>query len=176
MFSLLLVFLFLFELSDKFKVCLSKFYTKNSGAKSLSRKISDARFASGLSLGIHSGLPIGEAAQLAAELAAGNPKAQSSYEKCCELLSEGNSLSFALGASSALPPKHRPMLAAADKSGFSNSGVEAPARRLQAELPTKNALTRSKLVPAIDIRAPLSIMLLHLSSMLPPPPLLPVLA
>lgn len=142
-------------------------YKKIFGDIGINRKVSLAHFASALSMGMQSGLPMEEALKNAMEFYEGSPKARARYEKCMALLEEGEPLADALKQSGVFAPMYCRMLALGVKSGAGDSIMVEIAARLEEDADHSIEEAVAKIEPAIVIVTSVIIGIILLSVMLP---------
>jgi type IV pilus assembly protein PilC len=127
------VFIFSFAISAGFSNRLMNFWRKMRGDRGAGRKINAARFASALSIGMASGLPIDESLELAASFSDDVPDAAAKYESCRQCIAKGESLAEALKKSGIFSAMYCQMISIGVRSGSGASAVAEAARRMEAE-------------------------------------------
>lgn len=142
-------------------------YKRFFGDRGITRKVGMAHFASALSMGMQSGLPMEEALKNAMEFHEDSPKAKERYEKCLVLLEEGEPLADALKQAGVFAPMYCRMLALGVKSGAGDSIMEEIAVRLEEEANCSIEEAVAKIEPTIVITTSVIIGIILLSVMLP---------
>jgi len=156
---------FYFSLSFRDKVL--GIWRKRFGDKGVSRKISDARFAQALAMGLRSGLPLEETVDLAAELLKDTPAAVERCKACRAKLDEGADLAEAMRSADTLPAAQCRLLHLGLRSGEGDSVMEDIARRLSEEAELAMEKKVSKIEPAMVLVTSLLVGVILLSVMLP---------
>lgn len=137
------------------------------GDKGVSRKLSDARFAQSLSMGMRSGLPLEEALSLASSLLSDIPSAQRRCQDCLRRLEEGAPLAKAMGETGMLPPAECRLLELGVRGGAGDETMEALARRLSEEGEMALEERVGQVEPALVLITSILVGLILLSVMLP---------
>jgi len=156
-----------FSLSDSFRGKVLRIWQKNHGDQGLSRKLTDARFAQGLTMGLSSGLPLAEAVEVCAMLLRDVPAAASRCRLCASRLAEGGELAETLRESEMIPPSACRLLTLGMRSGNGDAVMEDIARRLSDE--ANQALERkvAQVEPTLVLTTSLLVGTILLSVMLP---------
>ena len=156
-----------FALSDGFRDKVLGAWRKANGDKGVSRKMSDARFAQALAMGLSSGLPLEEAVELCGSLLRDVPAAAGRCGDCARRLSEGGELAESLRESGVLPAASCRLLALGLRGGAGDSVMEEIARRLSEE--ADRALERrvAQVEPTLVLSTSLLVGAILLSVMLP---------
>ena len=140
---------------------------KRFGDKGVFAKFNNARFARALAMGLSSGLPLEETLELAQLLLADIPSAAERCGKCTAELSEGASLSDAMGGAGLLSAASCRMLAAGLLGGSGDRVMVQIADRLKED--ADQALDRqiSRVEPTMVLIASLLVGMILLAVMLP---------
>ncbi len=115
-------------------------WQKHMGDQGISRKLNEARFAQGLSMGLNSGLALEEGVSLAGELLKDIPAAAKRCERCIQKLNEGEDLALALKESQMLPPSACRLLQLGLRAGQGDGVMEEISGQLTQE--ARHALAR----------------------------------
>lgn len=156
-----------FTVSGEFRDKLLALWRRIRGDRGLWRRVSTARFAQALAMGLKSGLPVEEALRMAAEYQDDVPAVQVRYRAGLERLRQGSGLAEALRAGDILPPAYCRMLALGVRSGTGDTVMEELACRLQEESEAEIEAAVGRVEPAMVIVASLLVGLILLSVMLP---------
>lgn len=156
-----------FSLSCPFRSKALALWRRRSGDQGVSRKMNDARFAQALSMGLDSGLPLEEAAALAAGLLADVPSAAARCRDCHERLSAGADLAQAMRETGMLPAASCHLLALGLRSGSGDAVMGEIARRLSEEADQALESRVSKVEPALVLVTSILVGAILLSVMLP---------
>ena len=154
-------------LSKTLRKKITFLYKKIFGDIGITRKVSMAYFASALSMGMQSGLPMEEALKNAMEFYEDSPKAKERYEKCLALLEGGEPLAEALKQAGVFAPMYCRMLALGVKSGAGDSIMVEIAARLEEDADRAIEEAVAKIEPTIVIVTSVIIGIILLSVMLP---------
>ena len=137
------------------------------GDRGIARRLSDARFAQALSMGMRSGLPMEESLDLAQGLLEEVPAASARCRACRSLLEEGCDLAQALRQTQVLPASACRMLALGVRSGSADSVMEEISRRLAREADQALEDRTAQIEPAMVLVCSLMVGAILLSVMLP---------
>jgi len=137
------------------------------GDRYIFRRMNNARFAEALSMGFTSGLPMEDAADLAALLLSDVPGAKARCSRCSELLRAGEDLSAALTAGDMMQPSACRLLALGLRSGTGDQVMEGIARRMQEEAAEALESVVSKVEPALVLLTSVLVGVILMSVMLP---------
>ena len=165
--ALVLILLGGFVFSKKIRAKMLDFYNSRWGDKGVSRKMTNARFAQALSMGISSGMPPEEGVDMAASLLRDIPKAAERCEKCSELLRNGESLSEALNKTGLMESAACRLLTLGMRGGSGDTVMEELARRMQEEAEHALEHAASKIEPALVLITTLLVGAILLAVMLP---------
>ena len=156
-----------FSFSDSFRAKLLGMWRKNHGDKGISRKLTEARFAQALTMGLSSGLPLEEAVEVCATLLRDIPAAASRCRMCASRLAEGGELAETLRESEMIPAAACRLLTLGMRSGNGDAVMEDIARRLSNE--AHQALERkvAQVEPTLVLSTSLLVGAILLSVMLP---------
>lgn len=138
--------------------------TSNFG---VAKKISVARLAAALAMGLMSGLSTEEAMDLAASFGEDDPRAKKKQEECKLLIGDGHTLADALRESGLLEPMYCRMLALGSKSGTADNVMEEISRRLEEDAETAIEKLVGKVEPTIVIVTSLLVGIILMAVMLP---------
>lgn len=155
----------LFAVSASARAGVVSVWKKCFGDRGVSRKISNARLAQALSMGVASGLPLEEAIALSAGLLEGAAKKRCA--ECQSRLSEGEGLSAALRFSGLLPASQRRLLELGQRSGAGDVSLKKIAQDLTEESEAAIEALVSRVEPTLVIACSVLIGLILLSVMLP---------
>ena len=153
--------------SDTLRTRAVDWWNSRRGDRGIGRRLNTARFASGLSMGLRSGLPMEEAMELASEFYTGGEAAAQRLEQCRTMLSEGCGLAEALQKSDILPPAFCRMLALGVRGGAGDTVMAEIARRLENETEQAVETKVSRVEPTLVIVTSLMVGAVLLSVMLP---------
>jgi len=156
-----------FSFSDSFRGKLIGMWRKSHGDKGISRKLTEARFAQALTMGLSSGLPLEQAVEVCAGLMQDTPPAAERCRLCARKLAEGGELAETLRESGMLPPAACRLLMLGMRSGNGDAVMEDIARRLSGE--ATQALERkvAQVEPTLVLVTSLLVGAILLSVMLP---------
>ena len=160
-------FFAVFSLHKEWRKKILGFFSARWGDKGIFRKMNNARFAQALSMGYTSGMPLEDAADLAALLLKDIPPVQERCKKCSEMLQQGEDLAVALEAAELMPPSTCRMLTLGLRSGTGDSVMEDISRRMQED--AHNALESivARVEPALVLVTSVLVGVILLSVMLP---------
>lgn len=161
------LFLTFFSSSAAFRTKVLGMWQKVWGDKGVSRKIYNARFAQSLAMGMQSGLPLEEAASLAANMVSHIPAAHARCLKCLEMLQDGESLPKAMEKTGVLPQSQCRLLELGLRSGAGDQVMEEIARRLSEESETALTSRIQQIEPALVVITSFLVGLILFSVMLP---------
>lgn len=153
--------------NSKVRSAVFKQYKKYFGEYGITKKVGMARFASAFSMGMLSGLPMEEALKLAAAFHQDVPQAKKRYDKCVELLEEGEPLAEAMRTAKVFEPLYCRMLALGIKSGNGDGIMEEIARRLNENASQSIEELVSKVEPTIVITTSMLVGMILVTVMLP---------
>jgi len=156
-----------FSLSDDFRSKVLGLWRKKRGDKGISKKMSDARFAQALTMGLSSGLPLEEAVGVCAELLKDLPAASARCRMCASRLAGGGELAEALRESEMLPASTCRLLALGMRSGNGDSVMEDITRRLSNEANQALEKKVAQVEPTLVLVTSLLVGAILLSVMLP---------
>jgi len=156
-----------FSFSDSFRTKLLGLWRKYHGDSGISRKMTEARFAQALTMGLSSGLPLEEAVGVCAALLHDIPAAAKRCKMCAGRLAEGGELAETLRESEMIPPAACRLLMLGMRSGNGDAVMEDIARRLSGE--ANQALERkvAQVEPTLVLATSLLVGAILLSVMLP---------
>ena len=156
-----------FSFSDSFRSKLLGMWRQRHGDKGISRKLTEARFAQALTMGLSSGLPLEEAVEVCAALLHDVPAAAGRCRMCASRLAEGGELAETLCESEMLPPAACRLLTLGMRSGNGDTVMDDISRRLSNE--ANQALERkvAQVEPALVLVTSLLVGAILLSVMLP---------
>ena len=137
------------------------------GDKGVSRKISDARLAEALAMGMASGLSMDECFPLVEALLVDAPKAVERCEECRGLMDRGKGLADALKESGALPAASCRMLVLGIRAGAGDETMARIAQRLNEEAREAVRARVAKIEPTLVVLTSLMVGAILLSVMLP---------
>lgn len=157
----------LITVSQKVRSKLLSYWRKKRGDKGVTRQVNDARFAMALSMGLHSGMPIEEALQLASEVQESVPSAKKRVDRCVEQIENGGSLAKALEDSELMPKTECRLLAAGLRSGSGDIAMEQITARMTERSELMVAEKVSRVEPTLVIITSLLVGMILLAVMLP---------
>ena len=160
-------FVALFSLSSGFRAGVLALWHSKMGDKGISRKTNDARFAQALAMGLASGLPLEEAAELSASLLKDVPAAQVRFANCRALLESGTPLSQALHEADMLPRSACRLLEVSLRSGSGDSTMRDIAASLAEDADVALEELVAKVEPTLVLVTSLLVGAILLSVMLP---------
>lgn len=165
--GLMLLFLALFSLSSSVRSLLLGWWRTHWGDDGISRKISTARFAQSLSMGLSSGLPLEEALSLSSHLLEDAPAAKARFQDCLSKLEQGTPLAQAMGESGVLPRTQSRLLDLGLRSGSGDCVMEQIAQRLfdESEIALEEKI--GQVEPTLVVITSVLVGLILLSVMLP---------
>ena len=165
--AVVVIFVLVFALSGTAREKLMAFWRRSRGDRGISRKLADARFAQALAMGLSSGLPLGEALDLAATLLEDTPAAVQRCRDCVQRLERGDNLADALRESGVLPAQSCRLLTMGLRGGSGDSAMAEIARRLSEEADRDLESKVSRVEPALVLVASLLVGAILLAVMLP---------
>jgi len=156
-----------FAASDSFRDrCLRRWKVRHATA-GITGKLTSARMAQALSMGLRSGLPMEESLDMAALLLADVPAAQKRCQDCRAKMEVGAPLAEALKETGAFPPVYCRMLALGARSGSADTVMEEIAHRLSDDGETALQTQVGRVEPVLTIVGSLLVGIILLSAMLP---------
>lgn len=164
---LLVAFFLAFAAVRSFREKLMSLWRRHSGEKGLSRKMTVARLAQALAMGMSSGLPLEEALTLAAGLAEDSPGAKQRCLDCRALLEQGMTPGAAMKQTELLPAGQCRLLELAQKSGAGDAAMTRIAENLAEESDAALEDKVSRIEPALVLICSVLVGLILLSVMLP---------
>ncbi len=164
---LLVIGCLVIAVSQLMRTKLLHWWRKKRGDKGVSRQVNDARFALALSMGLHSGMPIEEALQLAGQVMEDVPSAKQRVERCVQMVSDGLTLESALETSDLMPKAECRLLAAGLRSGVGDLAIEQIASRMNERSELSIAEKVSRVEPTLVIITSLLVGMILLTVMLP---------
>ena len=156
-----------FSLSDAFRSKALGAWSKRFGDKGVSRKLTDARFAQALAMGLGSGMPLEEAVAMCGTLLRDNPAAAARCSACAERLANGGELAESLRESEMLPASACRLLTMGIRSGSGDTVMEDIARRLSDEANHALESKVAQVEPTLVLVTSLLVGAILLSVMLP---------
>ena len=163
----ILGFAALFSLHGVFRAKILSLWHSKRGDKGIARKMNDARFAQALAMGLASGLPLEEAAELSASLLKDVPDAQKRFDNCRTLLESGTPLSQALHEADMLPRSACRLLEVSLRSGSGDATMSDIASSLAEEADLALEELVAKVEPSLVLITSLLVGAILLSVMLP---------
>lgn len=157
----------LFSLHGGFRGKLISFWYSKRGDKGIARKMNDARFAQALAMGLASGLPMEEAAELAASLLKDVPAAQERFDTCRSMLEGGAPLSYALHEADMLPRSACRLLEVSLRTGNSDTTMADIASSLSEDADLALEELVAKVEPSLVLITSLLVGAILLAVMLP---------
>ncbi len=163
----LVMFLAAFAVFGGFREKVLGVWRRRWGDRGLSRRMSTARFAQALAMGLRSGLPMEEALELAGQLQGDVPAAAARCKACLDRLAQGESLAEALRSAEVLPPAACRLVALGERSGTGDAVMEEVARRLAEESEAALEEKVGRVEPALVLVTSILVGAILLSVMLP---------
>lgn len=157
----------LIAVSQSARTKLVSLWRQKHGDKGISRQVNDARFALALSMGLHSGMPIEDALQLAGQVMADVPSAKKRVEHCVQMVEDSAPLEKALEETELLPKAECRLLAAGLRSGVGDLAIEQIASRMNERSELAIAEKVSRVEPTLVIITSLLVGMILLTVMLP---------
>lgn len=161
------VVLILFAVSLPFRDKALSLWRSRWGDRGVSRKLSTARFAQALSMGLTSGLPLEEALSLSAALLDKVPAAKARCQTCLTLLEEGIPFAQAVRRSGVLPSAQCRLLDLGLRGGSGDETMERIARQLSEDSEAALAEKVGQVEPTLVVMTSVLVGLILLSVMLP---------
>lgn len=157
-----------FAAAPKFRGWVLDRWHRGRGDKGLSRKLTTARLAQALAMGMASGMDLEEALDMAGKVVGEDaPAAQVRCQRCRELLEQGKRSGEALGESGLLPSAQCRLLEVAQRSGAGDTAMARIADTLEEEGEAALEARVSKIEPALVLVCAVLVGLILLSVMLP---------
>jgi len=156
-----------FSLNNDFRGKVLRLWRNRWGDKGISRKLSDARFAQALAMGMASGLPLEEAVSMCANLLRDVPAAVKRCEACADRMAEGGDLADILRDSEMLPPASCRLLTLGLRGGSGDTVMEEISRRLSGEANQALEHRVAQVEPTLVLVTSLLVGAILLSVMLP---------
>ena len=156
-----------FAVSDAFRDRCLRGWRAGHATRGVTGKLTSARMAQALSMGLRSGLPMEESLDLAAMLLEDVPAAQKRCQDCRTKLDGGAPLAEALKETGTFPPVYCRMLALGARSGSADTVMEEIARRLSDDGEAGLQTQVSRVEPVLTIAGSLLVGIILLSAMLP---------
>lgn len=165
--GLVAVLLTVFSASDGFRDRCLRAWRAGHATRGVTGKLTSARMAQALSMGLRSGLPMEESMDLAASLLEDVPVVRQRCLDCRSKLDEGTPLAEALRETAVFPSSYCRMLALGSRSGSADTVMNEIAHRLADE--SEEALHRQvgRVEPVLTIAGSLLVGVILLSAMLP---------
>ncbi|MBQ3076508.1 MAG: type II secretion system F family protein [Clostridia bacterium] len=157
----------LFSASHSFRERVLGWWRGRFGDRGITRRLSTARFAQSLSMGMSSGLPVEEAMALGAQLLEDVPATQRRCQTCLALLDEGRPLAAAMAETELLPRAECRLLELGLRSGSGDTTMETITRRLTEESEAALEDKVAQVEPALVVVTSVLVGLILLSVMLP---------
>lgn len=156
-----------FYFSDSLREKLAGKIRRRFGDRGLLRKISMARFASALAMGMMSGLTIEDAMRLAMGFHQESDRVKESYRRCLQNLEEGEPLADTLKKEKIFPALYCRMLSLGVKSGTGDQIMTEIAGRLEEDVSRTIEKAVSRIEPSIVIVTSILVGVILLSVMIP---------
>ena len=145
---------------------VSNFWNKITSNRKVNKKISSARFASGMAMTLASGLDTDESLNMVERITE-NPVMLGRIKKCRELMSSGELFVDAISKAEIFPAIYCRMLSIGFKTGTADSVMEEVARRSEVEVNEDIESIINKVEPTLVIIMSLIVGLILLAVMLP---------
>lgn len=156
-----------FAASAAFREKLAKYWRTRHGSKGISLKVTMARFAQALAMGIRSGLPVEESLQMASSFHGDNAVIASRCRDASSRLAQGCGLAESLRDAGVLPGIYCRMLALGVRSGTADTVIAEIARRLEDESERAIEARVAQVEPTLVIVTSILVGVILLSVMLP---------
>lgn len=153
--------------SDSLRGKLTGCLKRRFGDRGILKKISMARFASALSMGMMSGLSIEDAMRTAMGFQEESDRIRAKYEQCLKELEEGEALADALKRAGIFPVLYCRMLSLGVKSGTGDDIMAQIAGRLKEDASRSIEKLVSRIEPVIVIITSILVGVILLSVMIP---------
>lgn len=157
----------LFAVCCRMRTGVLGLWRRTWGDRGILRRWNNAHFAQALSMGMRSGLPAQEAVELATDLLSDVPEAVKRCRLCQDRLTEGESLSKAMGEAGLLAPAACRLLTLGLQGGSGDEVMEDIARRMSEEAQMELESSVSKVEPALVLITSILVGAILLSVMLP---------
>ncbi|SFQ36230.1 type IV pilus assembly protein PilC [Lachnospiraceae bacterium XBB1006] len=144
-----------------------KGYKKIFGDRGITKRVGMARFASALSMGMLSGLPMEEAMKMAMNFHEESKVIKNRYEECLSKLEAGNPLADSLRETKIFAPMYCRMIALGVKSGAGDSIMAEIAKRLEDDAMQAIDEAVARIEPTIVIITSVVVGVILLAVMLP---------
>ena len=161
------VLLAAFSVSPALRERAAALWRRKWGDSGISRKMSDARLAQAMAMGMSSGMPLEEAVELASGLLDGLPRAQARCGDCRARLERGDGVGQAMRESGLLPAASCRLLELAQRGGSGDSAMERIAAGLREDSEAALEDRVSRVEPALVLVCSVLVGLILLSVMLP---------
>ena len=127
--GVVLILAFIMWLIPSAREGLSRWFKNTYGNKGLMGRMASSRFASGLALGVASGLEMEKAVELAASISGSSKSAEQKYNKCLESIKQGSTLSEAVFEAGIFSARNTRMLSLGARSGMTDAALSEIAER-----------------------------------------------
>lgn len=144
----------------------SAFWSKITSNRKISKKISSARFASGMAMTLQSGLDTDESLDMVERITE-NPVMLARIQKCRDLMKTGSLFVEAIAGAEIFPSLYCRMLSIGFKTGTADIVMEEIARRTEEDVNEDIESVINKVEPTLVIIMSLIVGLILLSVMLP---------
>jgi len=165
--TIVLAAVMVFSINRKLRKKVLAFCSARWGDQGIMRRMNQARFSQALAMGVASGMPLEEAADLAAVLLKDIPPLAERCSKCSEMLQQGESLAKALEETDLMPLSYCRLLTLGLRSGTGDSVMEDISRRMQEEASQDLERMVAKVEPALVLVTSVLVGMILLSVMLP---------
>ena len=142
-------------------------WRKKRGDRGVARQINDTRFAMALSMGLHSGMVIEDALQLASRVLEDVPLAKERVDQCADEVGKGSPLASALERADLMPKTECRLLSAGLRSGAGDLAMEQITERMTERTELTIAEKVSRVEPTLVIITSLLVGMILLAVMLP---------
>ena len=146
---------------------LLSLWRKKRGDRGVARQINDTRFAMALSMGLHSGMAIEDALQLASRVLEDVPLAKERVDRCADEVGRGSPLAGALEHADLMPKTECRLLSAGLRSGAGDLAMEQITERMTERTELTIAEKVSRVEPTLVIITSLLVGMILLAVMLP---------
>ncbi len=165
--GIILLVVIVLAISNSLRRQVLSIYKRWFGDRGITKKVGVARFASALSMGMMSGLPMEDAWRSAMNFNEESNKVKLRYEKCLVDLEGGLPLADALKKAEVFAPMYCRMIALGIKSGAGDSIMEEVANRLEEDAMSAIDEAVGRIEPTIVIVTSILVGIILLAVMLP---------
>ena len=165
--GIIVILALLFGCSSVLRGGILHLYKGIFGDFGLTRRLGEARFASAMAMGMLSGLNTEQAFRTAMLFQDAVPKTKKRYEKCLQMLEEGEPLAESFKSQKILEASYCRILDLGAKSGTSDTAMEEIARRMDDSVQIAIERKVGKIEPTIVIITSILVGIILIAVMLP---------